>query len=52
MGHTPNANNMASRYRQRIDDERLEATVKPLETELYPVCNTPLMQRDPSVDLR
>ena len=35
MGHTPNANDMAARYRQRIGDERLEAVAEHVRKWLF-----------------
>lgn len=36
MGHAPNANDMASIYRQRVDDDRLQAVVDYVRRWLFP----------------
>ena len=36
MGHTPLANDMAARYRQRVSDERLETVAEHVRRWLFP----------------
>ena len=35
MGHTPHANDMAARYRQRVSDDRLEAVAEHVREWLF-----------------
>jgi hypothetical protein len=35
MGHTPHANDMSARYRQRVGDERLEAVAEHVRVWLF-----------------
>ena len=46
MGHTPRASDMSARYRQRVDDERLVATVNVVRDWLYPLAKGPTETTD------
>jgi len=48
MGHTPHANDMSARYRQRVNDERLEMVAEHVRKWLFPPVTKAAKKKTPA----